>query len=106
MNDRKVLVLTILAKIVTGQTVRCAPGEIVTRFVRIVGAVVVFMACPLALEAQPLPAQQAALVDLASLRVEVQLVGAAATIGFTESSLSEAVEQRPAPRQLGGQKPR
>ena len=65
-----------------------------TRIARIVGAVVAFVACPVALEAQPLPAQQAALAELTSLRVEVQLVGAASTIGFSESSTSEAVEQR------------
>ena len=41
-----------------------------------------------------MPAQQAALAELTSLRVEVQLVGAASTIGFSESSISEAVEQR------------
>ena len=60
----------------------------------IVFAAGVLVAWPEALEAQPLPAQQVALAELTSLRVEVQLVGAAAAIGLTESSVSEVVEQR------------
>lgn len=65
-----------------------------TQIAGIVGAVVSFVACQVVLTAQPLPTQQAALAELASLRVEVQLVGAASNIGFTESSISNAVEQR------------
>ena len=64
------------------------------RVAEIVGAAVVIVAWPQAGETQPLPAQQAALAELTSLRVEVQMVGAATAIGFTESSISEAVEQR------------
>ena len=94
MNDRKVLLPMNLAKIVTGFSIRQLPRGIGTRFARTVGPVFVLLANSLALEAQPLPGQRAALIDLTSLRVEVQLVGAAATIGFTESSISEAVEQR------------
>ena len=94
MNDRKVLLPMNLAKIVTGFSLRKLPRSIGTRVARSVGPVVVLLAYPLALEAQPLSGQQAALIDLTSLRVEVQLVGAAATIGFSESSISEAVEQR------------
>ena len=72
----------------------CKPRGIGTQIAKTVGAVTVLVACPLALEAQPLPAQQTALTELRSLRIEVQLVGAASTIGFTESSISDAVEQR------------
>ena len=94
LNGRKIFVLTSLAKIVNRDTISRMPRGFGTRIARIVGAVVVFVACPVALEAQPLPAQQAALAGLTSLRVEAQLVGATANIWFTESSISEAVEQR------------
>lgn len=87
LNGRKACVLASLAKIVSSVTINRMPC-------RFVGAVVVFLACPLALEAQPLPSQQTALTELGSLRVEVQLIGAASTIGFTGSSISDAVEQR------------
>ena len=38
--------------------------------------------------------QEASLTTLTSLRVEVQLADAAATIGFAETSKTEAIEQR------------
>lgn len=65
-----------------------------TLLVRIVGAAVVFVVSAQLSHAQPLPAQQAALVSLTSLRVEVQLIGDATTIGVTALSISEAVEER------------
>ena len=65
--------------------------------VRIVGPAIVFVVSAFLAQisqAQPLPAQQAALVSLTSLRVEVQLIGNATTIGVTGPSISEAVEDR------------
>lgn len=64
------------------------------RLARVVCATVMLATCSQPLGAQPLPAQQASLAELTSLRVEVLLVGASSTIGFTESSVSERVEQR------------
>ena len=94
MNDRKVFVLMSLARNIAGLATRRPPRGVGVRVARIVGTVVVFAAGLQALGAQPLPAQQASLIDLTSVRVEVQLVGAAATIGFTELSISAAVEER------------
>ena len=65
--------------------------------IRIVGAAVVFVVSAVSAhmsQAQPLPEQQAALVSLTSLRVEVQLIGDASAIGVTGPSISEAVEER------------
>ena len=64
------------------------------RLAGIACAIVIVGTGPQGVWAQPLPAQQGSLVELASLRVEVLLVGAASTIGFTEASVLERVEQR------------
>lgn len=71
-----------MSDIVSRVSISRIPSGFGTQIARIVGAVLVCVAC------------QVALTELTSLPVEVWLVGAAANIGFTESSISEAVEQR------------
>ena len=53
-----------------------------------------FVACSWAVGAQPLPVQHQALAELTSLRVELQLIGEAQSIGLGEESLTESVEDR------------
>lgn len=81
-------------KIITRAATRFPPSEVRMRLATIAGTMIILATCSQPLGAQPLPAQQASLAELTSLRVEVLLVGASSTIGFTESSVSERVEQR------------
>jgi len=55
---------------------------------------VCFVACSLGVGAQPLPRQHEALAELTSLRVELQLIGEAQSIGFGEETLFQSVEDR------------
>ena len=54
----------------------------------------VLVGFPLLATAQPLDGQQGALSLLNSVRVDVQLIGAAPTTGLTSSSVRRAVEKR------------
>ena len=58
------------------------------------GTMICLTAWSCAARAQPLPAQEAALAELTSLRVELQLIGAAQSIGLIEQALTETVEDR------------
>ena len=50
--------------------------------------------CSWGVGAQPLPVQHEALAELTSLRVEVQLIGEAQSIGLGEETLAESVEEK------------
>jgi hypothetical protein len=52
------------------------------------------VACPLLAAAQPLDGQQLALSLLDSVRVEVQLIGTAGSMGLTSATVRKAVEDR------------
>ncbi len=54
----------------------------------------ILVVCPLLAAAQPLDGQQSALSLLNSVRVEVQLIGAAQSTGLTNASVRETVESR------------